>query len=318
MALQSRTAGASVTRGTVIQVSAIYEPMLPYGWVGPRPDDYLAVREEGAKVPASWREVVVKWTLQCGIRVSAERCGLTVYDFAAWPPGASPRRKAFRTVAEASKEDSPIRDRRLSVMNAHQILMHSAVMVQKDESPPVAVIDDDDLLDWDIDEQTGEGFWRSSRHGAVGYVITAADRERVDWIQTDTFELSLSRLDVVVQAEQLDEFARLGQVRASVAGRDHSRAVIDGWVLCETRCNTLHPNPPKSVQRCITELEADGILDAVTASRLQELREVRNDFLHRGAAPKRDAAQKVLALATSMLRDTVPDLTTRVVDGWRL
>ena len=144
---------------------------------------------------------------------------------------------------QASTEDGPALDQRLLVINAHQILLHSAAMVEHNESPHVSEVDEHDLLGWQFDEETGEGYWCSSRHGAVGHVVTTADRDRAGSIPTETFELSLARLDDVVEADRHGDFAWLGKVRAALARRDHGQAVIEGFGICKIRCVQKHPRP---------------------------------------------------------------------------
>jgi hypothetical protein len=181
----------------LLQQSAVHEPMLPFGWTGAQPRRHRVTHDVGSAAPASWRVAVIDKLLDCGIRVTAQRCGLTSYDFAGWPPGLYLRRGP-RTARQASTEDGPALDQSLLMINAHQILLHSAAMVKDNESPHVSEVDEHDLLGWEFDEETGEGYWCSSRHGAVGHVVTAADRDRAGFVHTETFEMSLAWLDDVV------------------------------------------------------------------------------------------------------------------------
>lgn len=73
------------------QASAIYEPMIPMGWIGAEPADRHATSRPGPAVPDDWDDVVVNRSLGCGVAVTATRRGFIVYDFAGWPAGVPSR-----------------------------------------------------------------------------------------------------------------------------------------------------------------------------------------------------------------------------------
>jgi hypothetical protein len=116
-------------------VSAIYEPMRFIGWIGRYPEDYRLAAEPGVPVPGGWHEEVVNVMLTCGINVSAELGGLTVYDFTGWPPGIVPPVPGYQTVGKRSKASRPALVWRLRIINSHLTLLHAAAMFQHNQSP---------------------------------------------------------------------------------------------------------------------------------------------------------------------------------------
>ena len=104
------------------QASAIYDPMIPMGWLGGEPTDRVVALEPGAPVPADWTDVVVRHRLACGIEVTAQRRGFTVYDFAGWAPGVPAHARAIRTLGESSRAAKPGLVQRLRAINTHLTL----------------------------------------------------------------------------------------------------------------------------------------------------------------------------------------------------
>jgi hypothetical protein len=306
------------------EASGIYEPMLPHGWIGPRPDDHRRGQIADAPVPRAWCEDVVNIALHCGIRVTAQRRGFVVYDFADWPPGVANRGRGMRTLREASAEATPALIQRLRVMNTHQILLHSAMLVTSNESPPVARVGRRDLYSWDHDE-SGSEYW-ASWTGVLCDTVTPADRVRTGTVPIATFERSLASLDHVMTAGSLSliQFDLLSQVHAAVATHARASAVVAGWTVCELSLNQLNnclqqPLPPDrgkttpNVKRVMNRLEQDGDLDPGTKQRLRDVCDKRDTWLHAGLEPADDVALEALQLATLMLRRLVPDLSTRAV-----
>jgi hypothetical protein len=117
------------------QASAIYEPMALMGWIGAEPANRRLAWKPGAAVPSDWSDVVLLRQLACGLIVTAERRGFTIYDFARWRPGV-PRYAGstgglrFRTVKDGSQARKPALVSRLRVIDSHLTLLHAAAMVQ--------------------------------------------------------------------------------------------------------------------------------------------------------------------------------------------
>lgn len=292
------------------QDSVIYEPMLPFGWIGNPPSGSRIPPPVGSSTPASWREVVVDKSLSCGIRVTAERCGLTTYHFDGWPPGIMARR--MMTVAESERLNGSAFDSRLAVMNVHQVLLHSAALFHDEGAPVLTRVAQEHLLSWEIDEAEGLGYWRSLRNGPVVDMVTAVEAQRCGSVSAEAFHRSLEWLDDVVKADRVGEFARLAKTWLAVARRDHMAAVFDGWGICEGRIKELQGAAKASANDRIRDLVAAGRIDPTTQGQLTKLREVRNDVTHDQTDPGNESAHDALAVATHMLRVFVPELATSV------
>lgn len=290
--------------------------MLPHGWIGPRPDDHRLIRTAGTLVPNAWCAEVVDAALPCGIRIIAQRRGFVVYDFAGWSRGVANPGRRGRTLGEASAAATPALVQRLRVMNAHQILLHSALMVTSDESPPVTRIGNRDLYRWDRNED-GSEYWESWT-GILRDTVTPVDRVRTDTVPVNAFELSLAWLNDVVNAEGLIEFDLLSQAHAAVATHDRASAVVAGWTVCELGLNHLYRQQPlpggtPTAEVMMDRLEQIGALGPETTKRLAVVRNRRNKWLHAGREPLAEVALEALDLATLMLSRIVPDLKTRAV-----
>lgn len=307
----------------MLDASGIYEPIQPHGWIGSRPDDHRLIRQAGAPVPEAWCDEVVNTDLRCGIRVTAQRRGFVVYDFAGWPPGVANRERTTRTLHEASAAATPALIQRLRVMNAHQILLHSAMMVTSNEASPVTRVGNRDLYGWDRDED-GTEYW-SSWAGTLRDTVTRVDQSRTGSVPVAAFERSLTWLDDVVTNSSLIEFDLLSQAHAAIATHDRASAVVAGWTVCELSLNhlnnrlqqplpALHGKTPNA-KKLMDHLMKAGALDPMTRTRLHDVCDQRNAWLHAGQEPANKVALEALDLATLMLRlrRIVHDLTTRAV-----
>ena len=214
--------------------SAIYEPMLPIGWVGQRPADHLLAWQDGTPVPAAWRKVVVQRRLDCGVVVAMERRGFTTLDCAKWPPGvANAGLPRMLTVGELSEAAKPALIARLRLANSLLTLLHAASMAKSNESPRVARVHDRDLYRFDYPDESDEGYWYHPLGGVLPEVVTAADHHRIGVIPTPTVDLALDWLDKVVSEDALVAFDLLNQTQAALVTHDYGLAVVAGWTVCE-------------------------------------------------------------------------------------
>lgn len=91
------------------EASAIYEPVLPMGWIGERPVDHELAWQPKAEIPQGWCDAIVVKRLRCGIEVIAQTRGFVIYDFSGWSPGiARPAgTPAIRRFSDVPKQPSP-------------------------------------------------------------------------------------------------------------------------------------------------------------------------------------------------------------------
>jgi hypothetical protein len=303
--------------------SAIYEPMLPIGWVGERPADHELAWQDGTPVPAAWREVVVQRQLGCRVVVAMERRGLTILDCSKWPPGLAnhglPRIFRVDQLSEAAK---PALIARLRLANSLLTLLHAASMAKSNESPLVARVHDRDLYRFDYPDESDEGYWYHPLGGGLPEVVTAADHHRIGVIPVSTVDLALDWLDMVVSADALVRFDLLNQTQAALVTHDYGLAVVAGWTVCElqvrarARTAGLQLSRRTPVAKVCSELEERNLLPKELGPRLATLRQRRNDWLHTGVEPDEATALEAVGLATAMLRTVIPDLTTRARRRW--
>ena len=304
------------------EASGIYEPMLTHGWIGPRPDDYRLALKVGNPVPKAWCNEIVNEDLNFGVRVTAQRRGFVVYDFADWQPGVANSKRGIRTLSEASADSAPALIHRLRVLNAHQILFHAATLFTTGETLPATRIASRDLYKWDLYDGEEE-YWYSSA-GALLDTIVPADRLRTDSVPIAAFKLSLEWLDLAARADSLIEFDLLSQAHVAVSTHDRASAVVAAWTICELSLNHLNndlpqPLPPTgrhttpNAKRLIDHLERAGRLDPDVKRRLKAACDERDTWLHAGHEPTGDAALEALDLAIVMLRlrQIVADLAAR-------
>lgn len=305
--------------------SAIYEPMIPMGWIGDEPADRQVGWAPGSVVPADWCDIVISRRLTCGLVISAQRRGFTVYDFAQWPPGvpspaAGTARRRLRTVAERSEHAKPALIQRLRIVNTSLTLLHAAAMFRAQESPTVVRVNERDLFRFDYHEEGGGGYWFQPFGNGLPAEVTVNDRNRFGVLPTGTVDLALEWLDVVVASDALIEFDLLNQTQAAVSTHDYALAVVAGWTICELRTRALAAGLPgvgvksKAGEVC-DQLERLGQLPSGVVARLHGIRARRNTWLHSGVEPVEADALEALRLATELLRSTVPCLTTRATSS---
>ena len=301
--------------------SAIYDPMIPMGWIGAAPADRYLVSRPGAAVPGDWRDVIVTYTLACGITITAERRGFTVYDFAGWGPAAPAAgvatrtgRHMFRTLG-SSRMAKPALVQRLRVINAHLTLMHAAAMETAGESPTVMRVGERDLFRQDVDDDGNDYWYQPLGHGLAD-VVTPTDRNRFGVMPAVTFTTALDWLGQVIAAGALTEFDLLNQAQTAVSTHDYPLAVVAGWTVCELRTRALAHGlsgvrPRTNAGDVCKALEDAGRVDARLRARLTAIRERRNTWLHSGTDPSEAEAIEAMQLAAELLRAFVPSLLLR-------
>ncbi|MCA1709295.1 MAG: hypothetical protein LC808_40860 [Actinobacteria bacterium] len=302
--------------------SAIYDPMIPMGWIGADPADRELVSHPGTPVPSDWCDVVVNHRLTCGIAVTAQRRGFTIYDFAGWPPGrpappapARPGRVRLRTLGESSRAAKPALVQRLRVINSHLTLLHAASMSSANTSPTVLRAGERDLFRHDVTDD-GDDYWYQPAGPGVVDVVTVTDRHRFGVMAATTFVEALNWLDQVIAAEALVSFDLLNQAQTAVSTHDYPLAVVAAWTVCELRTRALahglHGIGPqsKSVAVCAA-LGNAGLLPASLVARLDTVRRRRNAWLHSGTEPTESDAIEAMQAATELLRGIVPQLLLR-------
>lgn len=303
------------------QASAIYDPMIPMGWIGSEPADRDLAWQLGSPVPPKWDDIVVSRRLSCGIAVTAQRRGFTIYDFAAWSPGvpsraaSRPGRPALRTLGDSSRAAKPALVQRLRVINTHLTLLHAAAMTLAGESPTVTRVGERDLFRHDVDD-AGDDYWSQPLGAGVAAVVTVMDRNRFGVMPAATFDAALAWLDDVVTAGALVEFDLLNQTQAAVSTHDYALAVVAGWTVCELRIRALTAALPGIAARAgagtvLTELERAGRLPPPLVARLHTIRDRRNAWLHSGVEPDEAQAIEAMQLGVELLRAVVPSLTLR-------
>jgi hypothetical protein len=298
-----------------MDASAIYESMFFMGWIGQRPEDFELIFRPGMLVPDGWCENIASRVLACGIKVTAEVRGLTVYDFAEWPRGVAQPSPGLRTIGQVSQAAKPALIWRLRVLNSHQTLLHAAEMFQRNESPIVTRIHAFDLYRFDYDE-AGDGAWYRPLGGRLPAAVTMADQFRQSHIvPITTFDLSLDWLQAVVANNALIEFDLLNQTQVALVTHDYALAVVAGWTICELRLRALGSQlaggVPQKISLVISALSVEGMLSGPLADRINDLRVRRNNWLHSGNEPNEHTAVEAALLAAELLRSVVPDLTVR-------
>jgi len=311
-----------------MNASAIHEPMIPMGWIGGDPTDREVAWRPGAAVPADWHDITVDHQLACGIRVTAQRRGFTVYDFDGWAPGhpVSVRKKttasgsnrgrpSFRTVGDISEASKPALVRRLRVINTHLTLLHAVRMSSASESPTVARVGERDLFRHDINDD-GEDVWYQPLGPGIADVVTPMDRHRYGAMPNVDFISALDLLDQVVAAAGLVEFDLLNQTQTAVTTHDYPLAVVAGWTVCELRTRALANGLPgirrkSNAADVSAALKQANRLPAPLVSRLDAVRSRRNKWLHSGVEPSEAEAIEAMHVAAELLRPIVGSLTLR-------
>lgn len=302
------------------EASAIYEPVLPMGWIGERPVDHELAWQPKAEIPQGWCDAIVVKRLRCGIEVIAQTRGFVIYDFSGWSPGiARPAgTPAIRRFSDVSKAAKPALIQRLRVINTHLTLVHSAAMSLLDESPTVMRAHERDLYRFDYPDDGGDGYWYRPLGHTLPTEVTMADRERIGTVSSAIFETSLDWLDRVVTAQALVEFDLLNQTQTALDTHDYSLAVVAGWTVCELRTRALGRNVPggqaREVSKVCEALKRSGQISSQVKGRLDRLRDQRNGWLHSGKEPDEETALESLALATELLRTIIGQLATRATN----
>lgn len=300
-------------------ISAIYEPILFVGWIGRRPTDYLLAWDQGVAVPDGWHEVIVSCKLTCGIKVSAELGGLTVYDFTGWPRGVAQLIPGFQTIGKISQASRPALVWRLRVVNSHLTLLHAAAMRQHNESPLVTRVNIFDLYRYDYPDESSDGRWYRWYGAVLPKTVTLADRLRVGIMPATTFNLSLEWLQTVVANEALIEFDLLNQAQTALSTHDYALTVVAGWTICELRIRSLmsqlSSTMPSSASKVIKALKQHGLLSQAQVERLDDVRRCRNKWLHGGDEPTEAFASNAVIIAAELLRVVIPELAIRLSAG---
>jgi hypothetical protein len=297
---------------------AIYEQMLPMGWIGDRPDDFRLAGQIGTAIPDSWQSTVVNRKLACGVTVTMERRGFTVYNVRDWPAGMPSYEPGwYRTVEHAAKAELPALVHRLRLVNTHLSLLHCAAMFHDSVSPPVLRVRASDLYRYEPSEDGTGGVWFVQGQPQPA-VIGAAEGARMhDALGIAAVETSLDWLDAVVENDALVDFDRLNQAQDALGTHDFSTALGALWQICESRLHKLAAQHQLRVDARIgvkdlcKRLEHHQLLATDLKNRLDVVREERNGLIHRGVEPTSATAHECLDLATKLLRTVVPNLTTR-------
>ncbi|GAB3852688.1 hypothetical protein ACFPIJ_64235 [Dactylosporangium cerinum] len=300
----------------------VYEQVLPMGWIGERPEDHRLVRQVGAPIPAAWRDVVVDRKLQCGVRVTMERCGFIEYDVEDWAPGLSNKPTGY--LRETSAAALPALVQRLRLVNAHLALLHCAVaMHHENESVPVRRVRKDDLYTFAGIEDSPDFAWFGS-DGPRQESVTPAERERAaEWLTLEMAETSLDWLDAVVAAGALFDLDQLSLGLDALGTHDFNTALGAFWYICESRLRKLASahglrylkkdgtERSPMISEVIKDLEAAGLIGPKQREGLDEVREGRNALLHAGTESGQSMTDKCLALATELLAGVAAGLRAR-------
>jgi hypothetical protein len=293
------------------------------GWIGERPDDHRLVREVGAPIPAPWQDVVVDRKLQCGVRVTMERCGFVEYDVQDWAPGLS--KKPAGQLGETSAAALPTLVQRLRLVNAHLALLHCAVaMHHENESVPVIRVRKDDLYSYGGIDDSPDFAWFGP-NGPRREYVTPVERERAaDWLTLAMVDTSLDRLDAVVANDALFDLDQLNLGLDALGTHDFNTALGAFWYICESRLRKLasahgfqygtkKDGTPRSpmISEVVKDLEAAGLIGSKQKDGLDDVREGRNALLHAGTEADQSMTDKCLALATELLARIAPGLKAR-------
>ncbi|MEU8158769.1 hypothetical protein [Micromonospora parva] len=297
---------------------AIYEQMLPMGWFGDRPDDHRLARQIGATMPDSWQHIVVDRQLGCGVTVTMERRGFTVYNVRGWPAGMPSYAPGwYRTAGRAAEAELPALVQRLRLVNTHMSLLHCAAMFHDNESPSVLRVRASDLYRYERSDDGVGGMW-FGRGQAQRPVIGPAEAIRDNSpLGLAAVETSLDWLDAVVANDALVDFDRLNQGQDALGTHDFSTALGVLWQICESRLHKLavqgqlKVDPRIKVSDLCKLLERHQLLATDLKRRLDVVREERNGLIHRGVEPSAQTAEECLDLATKLLKSVVPNLATR-------
>ncbi|MGC5021406.1 hypothetical protein [Micromonospora sp. DT47] len=297
---------------------AIYEQVLPMGWIGDRPDDHRLARQIGTAMPDSWQQVVVDRKLRCGVTVTIERRGFTVYNVRGWPTGMPNYDPGwYRTAGRAAEAELPALVQRLRLVNAHLSLLHCAAMFHDNESPSVLRVRASDLYRYERSDDGVDGRWfvrGQAQRPVIGPSEGTRDNASLGLAVAET---SLDWLDAVVANDALVDFDRLNQAQDALGTHDFSTALGALWQICESRLHKLalqaqlRVNPRIRVSDLCKLLERHQLLATDLKSRLDSVREERNGLIHRGVEPSTQTAEECLDLATELLKAVVPNLAAR-------
>lgn len=314
---------ANVNDYSMHEVSAIYEPMLTMGWIGQMPSDHILARRVGSAIPSEWCEVVASRTLACGIKISVEQRGLTVYEFDGWAPGAVKTNLApgFRYVGKISEAAKLAVIWRLRVMNSHLTLLHASSMFLGNQPLPVTRVLVADLYIYQPRDEECDGLWYREMGASLPSSVTLVDRRRTATVRVTTFEMSLDWLDRVIASDALIEFDLLNQAQTALNTHDYVQAVVAGWTGCEFRLRAQASsacigNSHASIAHIINALRDGGLISQSIADRLHKVRRQRNSWLHSGGEPSENMALEATSLAAELLRVVIPDLDVRPERGF--
>jgi len=303
------------------ECSGVYEVMFPVGWFGGAPKDQLLGAPYGQALPDDWTETMFSQSLHCGIAVTAERRGFTVYDFAGWSPGVAnpPGTPAIRTLATVSSTAKPAVIQRLRVINTHIVLLHSAVLQRAGEVTSVQRVNERDLYRLEYADETGEPVWFQVLGNTLASHVTSIERQRFGAISADAYEQSLQWLDRVVATDAILLFDLMNQAMSALGTLDYALAVVSGWTVCELRLRALardRGGDASARAYQVTEcLQRAGDITSTLRAGLDDLRGQRNDFLHSGVEPSEATAQEAVLLSAIMLHGIIPSFAVRPGKG---
>lgn len=297
---------------------AIYEQVLPMGWFGDRPNDYRLVWQIGAPIPDSWRRIVVDRKLACGVSVTIERRGFTVYNARHWPDGMPSYDPGwYHTAGRPAEAELPALVQRLRLVNAHLSLLHCAAMFHDNESPLVLRVRASDLYRYEHSDDGVDGVWYAQGQPQPAHIGAEEGRRMNAALGVAVVETSLNWLDTVVAKDALVDFDRLNQAQDALGTHDFSTALGALWQICESRLRRLAFQHQLRVKDRIgvgdlcERLAQSQLLATDLKSRLDIVRGERNGLIHRGVEPSGPTTHECLDLATELLKSVVPNLATR-------
>lgn len=298
-------------------------PFFAAGWIGGPPDGYSSDDFPllfGRPTPASWREIVYDRTLEAGVRIQAERLGLLRFDFPDWAPGVPGE------VEDDFSSNVEVTVNRLRILNAYQLLAHSAFLDVENMGTQTTRLNTSDLIHIGNGGMGGPGLLR--------FPTTVGDKDfaRMETVSIQVLDHAATTLEDVLRDDTQELLTLIDLLHLGLAtfqGHDYSQSAIAAWTVCErviakrwqryrdersgevtlpsgVKGGRINKERRKELDRFANAvvshlLELADELPFEVWHNLKTVRKARNDYVHYGNAPTVQETQLTLSTAADLL-----------------
>lgn len=277
--------------------------------------------------PEEFLQELDSWDLSCGVRISALRGALFVFDFTNYPDGRSP---ASSNANDYFDELIRSTQSRVRLINAFSLCLHSSRISEENLETDGFRIDHFDLLHLTNDEQpslSGPGISRIPTTPGLGFTV---DFYRGGVVPESSIQYACDLLNFITShdfSKALDLVVLMNDALASFKAHDFSGALITAWTVCETlienrwkeyvaeQCQSGAPLTSARKKllfgrdytiSIITQiLELSHSLDPDMLALLDRVRKRRNEWMHSIKAPTYLEAADSINAATILLSQTL-------------